>query len=268
MEWEREAEEYLKKIPFFVRGKVKREVEKYLSSKGHKKVTLEAFLSAKDALLEKMSQAERGYEVTGCFGVNSCPNAISSSEMLLKKIEEILEAEGIWKFLKEKVKGPLKAHHKFKVGLSECPNACSQIHITDFALHGVLIPEVNPKACSFCGSCVETCEEEAITLTENGPFIDAEKCVGCGSCVKICPEDALFEGFKGYKIYLGGKLGRHPRLATFWCLAKEEEVPLLLKKVLSFYKKYNQKGERLGKIIERLGWDKAKYLLQEELQSS
>lgn len=263
MEWEREAEEYLKKIPIFVRRKIKKEVEKYLSSRGLKRVTLKDLLLAKEALLEKMSQAEEGYEITGCFGVNSCPNAITSAEILLKKFEEILEAEKITEFLKDKVKGPLKAHHKFKVGLSECPNACSQIQISDFALHGVCLPEVNPKGCSFCGSCMEICEEGAITLGEYGPLINAELCVGCGSCIKICPEEALFEGFRGYKIYLGGKLGRHPRLATFWCLAKEEEVAALLKKVLSFYKKYNQKGERLGAIIEKIGWDKTKYLLQE-----
>lgn len=263
MEWEKEAEEYLKKIPFFVRGKVKREVEKYLSSKGIERVTLEELLSAKRILMEKMSQTEKGYEVTGCFGLNSCPNAITLSENLLKRLEENLEAEKITDFLKEKVKGPLKAHHKFKVGLSECPNACSQIHITDFALHGVIQPEFNPKACSFCGSCVEVCEEEAITLTENGPFINMEKCVGCSFCVKICPEKAIYEGFRGYKIYLGGKLGRHPRLATFLCYAKEEEIIPLFKKVLEFYKEYNQKGERLGVIIERLGWERVKYLLLE-----
>ncbi|MGC9017879.1 MAG: 4Fe-4S binding protein [Caldimicrobium sp.] len=261
MEWEKEAEEYLKKIPFFIRGRVKKEVENYLSSKGIERVTLPELLSAKEVLLKKMSQAEKGYEVTGCFGLNSCPNAITSSEKLLKHLEEILEAEKLEEFLKEKVKGPLKAHHKFKVALSECPNACSQIHIADFALHGVIQPEINPKACSFCGSCSQVCEEEAITLTEHGPFIEMEKCVGCGTCIKFCPESALYEGFRGYKIYLGGKLGRHPRLATFLCYAKEEEVIPLFKKVLTFYKRHNQKGERLGAIIQRIGWDKVKYLL-------
>lgn len=264
MEWDRDAEEYLKKVPFFVRGKVKKEVEKYLTSQGQKRVTLSLLLEAKEVLLDKVSKAEKGYEVTGCFGLNSCPNALSASEELLKSLEKILEEEKITDFLKEKVKGPLKAHHKFKVGLSECPNACSQIHITDFALHGVVRVEVNPKACSFCVSCLEVCEEGAIELTDYGAKIDEERCVGCGHCVKICPEGALAEGFRGYKVYLGGKLGRHPRLATFLTYAETEEVLKLFKKVLNFYKKYNEKGERLGTIIERLGWERAKKLLLEE----
>lgn len=218
---------------------------------------------AKEVLLDKVSKAEKGYEVSGCFGLNSCPNALTTSEELLKNLEIILEEEKITEFLKEKVKGPLKAHHKFKVGLSECPNACSQIQITDFALHGVVKIEANPKACCFCGSCLEVCEERAIELTDYGPKIDEERCVGCGHCIKICPEEALSEGFRGYKIYLGGKLGRHPRLATFLTYAEAHEVLDIFRRVINLYKQYNEKGERLGAIIERLGWDEVKRLLLE-----
>ncbi len=205
-----------------------------------------------------MSEAKEGYEIKGCFGLKGCPNALTNSEELLKGFEKILKEEKITEFLKEKTKGKLRAHHKFKVGLSECPNACSQIYICDFALHGVVIPEVNVKKCSFCGSCVEVCEEEAITLKDYGPVIDEEKCVGCGACIRICPEQAITESFKGYKIYLGGKLGRHPRLATFLTYAKGKEVIEIFKKVLEFYKKHNVKGERLGAIIEKMGFEKVK----------
>ncbi|MCS7199938.1 MAG: 4Fe-4S binding protein [Caldimicrobium sp.] len=262
MDWEREAEDYLKRVPFFVRGKVKKEVERYLSSKGIEKVTLADLLEAKQVLVDKMSQAERGYEVFGCFGMDGCPHALTSSQELLKKLEEILEVEGIINFLKDKVKGPLKAHHKFKVGLAECPNACSQIQITDFCLHGVVLLEVDPKACTFCGACEEVCEEAAITLTDYGPIIKEEICVGCGHCLKICPKGAIKETFRGYKVYLGGKLGRHPRLATFLGHATPEETIKILKAVLKIYKNFNQKGERLGTIIERIGWDKFKKMVK------
>jgi dissimilatory sulfite reductase (desulfoviridin) alpha/beta subunit len=256
MVWTPEAEAYLKKVPFFVRKKVKREVEKYLQERGKKRITLEELLEAKEALLSKMSEAEKGYEVSGCFGVDSCPNALTASSHLLSFLEKILEEEKLTQFLASKVGPKLKAHHKFKVCLSECPNACSQVHICDFALHGVVKISVNPKACSFCGSCVEVCEESAIELTEFGPTINEELCVGCGHCLKVCPESALSEEFRGYKVYLGGKLGRHPRLATFLDYYKAEDIPELLRKVLYLYKKHNQKGERLGAIIERLSWER------------
>ena len=115
---------------------------------------------------------------------------------------------------------------------------------------------VNPNACSFCGSFVEVCEESAIELTEFGPTIKEELCVGCGHCLKVCPESALFEEVRGYKVYLGGKLGRHPRLATFLDYYKAEGIPELLRKVLYLYKKHNQRGERLGAIIKRLSWER------------
>lgn len=216
-------------------------------------------------IFKKLSETEEGYKIKRCFGLNGCPNAITNSENLLKDLERILKEEKITEFLKEKVKGKLKIHHKFKVGLSECPNACSQIYICDFALHGVVEPEVNVKKCSFCGSCVEVCEEEAITLTDYGPVIDEKKCVGCGACIRICPEQLLKEHFKGYKIYIGGKLGRHPRLATFLSYANENEVIEIFKKVLNFYKKHNVKGERLGAIIERIGFLDANSLFLQSL---
>ncbi len=255
MHWQPEAEAYLKKVPSFVRKKVKTEVEKYVASKGKKEITLHDLLEAKEVLLGKMSEAERGYEVSGCFGLDSCPNAITCSGILLSEIEKFLEQEKLTAFLQEKVGKKLKAHHKFKVGISECPNACSQIHICDFALHGVVRLNINPKACSFCGSCVAVCEEGAIELTDFGPFLKEVLCVGCGHCVKVCPEGAIGVEFKGYKVYLGGKLGRHPRLATSLGYFSQEEILPVLKKVLRVYKAHNLKGERLGAIIERLGWE-------------
>jgi len=260
MEWTKEAEELLKRVPFFVRKKVKKEVENYLTSQGKKRVELEDFLRAKEVLLKKMASSEKGYEVTGCFGTETCPNAITSSKELLDQIEKLLQEEKLTEFLIKKVGGKLKAHHKFKVGLSECPNACSQIYIMDIALHGFVEPEIIPEKCEFCATCVSACEEGAITLRDKGVEIDKNKCIGCGACIKVCPTGALKEGFKGYKVYLGGKLGRHPRLATFLKIVKEEEVIPLIKRVVEFYKKENTKGERLGAIIERIGWEKVKKL--------
>jgi anaerobic sulfite reductase subunit C len=199
-----------------------------------------------------MSEAEKGYEVSGCFGFDSCTNALTASSHLLSSLEKILEEEKLTQFLISKVGPKLKAHHKFKVCLSECPNACSQIHICDFALHGVVKISVNPKACSFCGSCVEACEEGAIELTEFGPMIKEELCVGCGHCIKVCPESALNEEFKGYKVYLGGKLGRHPRLATFLGYFQAEEIPKLFYKILELYKNIIKREKDSGQLLKNL----------------
>ncbi|MCS6882436.1 MAG: ferredoxin:protochlorophyllide reductase (ATP-dependent) subunit B [Oscillochloridaceae bacterium] len=48
--WTSEAEAMLKKVPFFVRGRVRANVEKYARERGHAEITAEVLLAAKEAL--------------------------------------------------------------------------------------------------------------------------------------------------------------------------------------------------------------------------
>ena len=52
-------------------------------------------------------------------------------------------------------------------------------------------------------------------MSETGgdPIIDREKCLSCGQCISVCPGGVLGAETKGYRILLGGKLGRRPQLA-------------------------------------------------------
>jgi len=47
-----------------------------------------------------------------------------------------------------------------------------------------------PESCNACGTCVETCLQDAITLGETA-VIDASLCTGCGLCVSDCANGAL-----------------------------------------------------------------------------
>jgi ferredoxin len=47
-----------------------------------------------------------------------------------------------------------------------------------------------PEACIACGTCVETCPRDAITLEETA-VIDPDACTGCGMCVDDCSYGAL-----------------------------------------------------------------------------
>lgn len=51
--------------------------------------------------------------------------------------------------------------------------------------------KVDPEKCSGCGSCVDVCPTEAITLEDDVAVVDPEECTDCASCVDECPEEAI-----------------------------------------------------------------------------
>lgn len=51
---------------------------------------------------------------------------------------------------------------------------------------------IDADACVGCGSCLEWCPTDAITLNENGVAErDERSCLGCGVCARFCPESAI-----------------------------------------------------------------------------
>jgi len=50
--------------------------------------------------------------------------------------------------------------------------------------------EVIPDKCTGCGTCVELCKWEAITLDETA-YVEPLDCEGCGVCAHFCPEEAI-----------------------------------------------------------------------------
>ena len=61
-----------------------------------------------------------------------------------------------------------------------------------------------------------------------------------------------------YLIFLGGGIGRKPRLgATMKTRFKEDELLDVIDAVLTFYKNNANEKERFSRVIERLGMEKA-----------
>lgn len=53
------------------------------------------------------------------------------------------------------------------------------------------IIEVDTELCAGCGTCIDRCQFEALTIPEDVSVVDSERCVGCGVCAITCPEGAL-----------------------------------------------------------------------------
>jgi Pyruvate/2-oxoacid:ferredoxin oxidoreductase delta subunit len=50
---------------------------------------------------------------------------------------------------------------------------------------------VDSDLCTSCGTCVNLCQMEAITLGDESADIDLDRCIGCGVCVANCPSEAV-----------------------------------------------------------------------------
>jgi anaerobic sulfite reductase subunit C len=254
MNWAKEAEEAVSKVPFFVRKRVKKRVEEEAARVGAGKVSLEHVKTCQQRFLNRMEEEVKGFQAETCFGPNGCPNRAVVYDDLAKKVEELLAKRNQKDFLKSRVGGPLKLHHEFRVSISDCPNACSRPQIADIGLIGARRPQISSEECIQCGACVEACREGAILLAGKWPVIDWGKCVSCGQCIAACPTRTLQEEKRGFRVQVGGKLGRHPRLAEeLPGVYSPEETLEIIGRCLDHYQKHCQRGERFGEILERTG---------------
>ena len=167
-------------------------------------------------------------------------------------LEAFLQKENLLGFLREKVKGDLKFHHEFRITLADCPNSCSQPQIKDIGIIGACAPRLSEEPCTQCNACVEVCKENAIQIVEaeGRPEIDYDKCLYCGQCMAVCPTGTITTGSKGYRVQLGGKLGRHPRLAReLPGIFSEDDVVAVVKDCIKFYKRNSENGKRFAEIF-------------------
>ena len=257
MKWSEEAEKAIKKVPFFVRKKVKKKVEAFVEEKGNSFVQLSDVNALKKKFLSKggMEKDIKGYEVSTCFGGAGCPNSANSCTLLAKDIESIIIKENLLSFLKKNVTEDLKFHHEFRVALSDCPNACSRPQIVDIGIIGSMLPGLSNETCTLCNACVEACRENAIELDKENtlPVIDYSKCIMCAKCINACPTETIQKKEEGFRIMLGGKLGRHPRLAMeIPGLHSHTQVISIVKKCLKFYKTNSKNGQRFSHILDSI----------------
>lgn len=253
MKWTPDADAAIKNVPFFVRKKVRSKIENETAAAGKTVVSLSDVKAAQTRFISKMSSDIKGYQIDTCFGSSGCPNPANSCDVLVKKIETLLKNADLLTFLKERVKGDLKYHHEFRVTLAECPNACSQPQIKDVGIIGAIIPEATDEECTRCDACVEACIERCITLDrkENIPEIDHGRCLKCGKCIHVCPSGTIAAKNKGFRVQLGGKLGRHPKLAVeLEGIYSEDEVLSIVKNCIAYYKKHSKHGERFAEIFD------------------
>ncbi|MCL6478436.1 MAG: 4Fe-4S binding protein [Peptococcaceae bacterium] len=292
MEWEPAAGARLEKVPFFIRKKVKRQIEQYVLQKGGRTVTDADVTEARRALAENTGpvlrtaggnltagelerierMVEKGVDLEGletpyrqvkvCGGAAGCPLTLIKDREIAGALAKVLDGAGLDRHLAGKIDGPVLFHHKFRVALAGCPNACSQPQIVDIGAIGQSRPGRGEDPCTGCGLCVSTCKEDAVSLAEEGPEFDYTRCLNCGQCIQACPAGAIREMEAGFKVLAGGKLGRHPRLAEVVTeMAGEDRLQAVLEGAVRVFMEHGRNAERLADLVERLGMERVREMI-------
>ncbi len=186
----------------------------------------------------------RGRGIVACPGNATCTSGIIET----KELAAELDAEYLRK----------PAPHKFKLGISGCPNNCSKPVENDIGIMGGVLPEWNSEACTACKLCVSICPAQAIEQRDKDFVLDIDKCLLCGLCINNCPSSAWTAKKTGYTLYLGGTMGKKPRLGTKArvLIESREELLRYIRQAFDFYLTHGKKKERFGHTIDRIGVDK------------
>lgn len=262
--WSREALGKLGKVPVLLRKTVKGLVESHAEKRSVDEISAAFLDEARKEFFRSLAGASREGDDKGpregeklsvvdcCKGGSlGCPYAVSDTAPLGKALEDALSRSPYIGELESRIDGLLLPHHRVQASVSACPNSCSQPQIRDFGVQALSFPKCTSERCAQCRLCVDACREEAVVLAEDGPVIDTERCLGCGGCHRVCPSGTLARGDEGLRVLLGGKLGRHPRLAVALPrLFAPEEVPAVLEAVLEAMRAHGHWGRRLGELME------------------
>jgi len=76
------------------------------------------------------------------------------------------------------------------VFFKQCPLNCIWCHNPESILKKKQLEWFEHK-CIGCKICIETCQQGALSLEEDGMHIDRDKCDSCGLCSEECPSTAL-----------------------------------------------------------------------------
>ena len=194
-----------------------------------------------------------------CGGAFGCPRPQIDVAGLADELEAELSRSGHGERLAQALGDRILTHHKLAISVCGCVNGCSEPQIKDFGVLGQARPEAAAGRCTGCRKCEKACREGAVKAggprgAQPDPVFDREACLNCGDCARACPAEAI-RLTPGYRVVVGGRLGRHPRLASVLIPFTPDRGAVLaaFRAVLAWAAEVGEPGERLGALLDRYG---------------
>lgn len=190
-----------------------------------------------------------------CRGVkpSGCRFGLALPEGFAEELEALLAAAPLPEAFAD-LGRPLRHHERFRAALCACPNGCARPHAADLGLIAARDVAVDAAACTGCGACLGACPDGAVRLEDGVAVIDASRCLGCGLCAADCPAGAITAGLVTFRVLLGGRLGRRPKLGTELASRMDaQDVLGLAARCLAAHARHMRPGRRFGDIVSPQG---------------
>lgn len=155
-----------------------------------------------------------------------------------------------------------KLPHKFKIGISGCPNNCAKAQLNDVGIIGQRIPKINEENCNGCTLCLKSCSVDAITIVDKKAVVNYEKCVNCGKCGESCKRKCI--SLKdGVLISVGGKFGKKYKIGENIGIYDAPNLEKIVSEIMDYFKENADSHERFGDTIDRTGISSLKEKLKD-----
>ncbi|BBB92818.1 MAG TPA: NAD(P)/FAD-dependent oxidoreductase [Methylomusa anaerophila] len=218
-------------------------------------------MEVKTDLLEKGAIIQRDKETYAI--APHIPGGIILDPSILRKIADVAE-----KYAAKALK-VTSAQRIAIVGIPEdkIDSAWDDLGMDKGAAVGLCVRSI--KICPAAHFC-KRAQQDGVTLglaldkIYHGMELPGKLKIGVSGCTNSCAESALKDvGLigtpKGYRVYIGGSAGSRPRIADLLTeqVVQEDVLPLVAK-IIDYYKANARKHERIGMMIDRLGFDTVK----------
>lgn len=178
------------------------------------------------------AEHEEVVNITACPGTERCRLANIATGNLRENLDRAHFGKGM----------PIRV----RIAVSACPNGCTSERLSEIGITGLRMPIRNEGKCTGCGTCVNTCKENAIVTVNGRLTLDTEKCMECGMCIDSCPFQIIRGLGPYYMITVGGRRGRHPQLGRELIrVSSAEKAVEIVNRVVDWIRRNAYSGKNL-----------------------